>query len=52
VQFTPDGDGYTFEAPTVIGSLIGRACRSRGMASPAGVDTLWTFERRRIVRAA
>jgi site-specific DNA recombinase len=38
VQFTPDGDGYSFEAPTAIGSLIGRACRPSGLASPAGVE--------------
>ena len=33
------------------GSLLER-CYGKGVASPAGTDTLWTFERRRLVRVA
>jgi hypothetical protein len=44
--------GYAIRVPLTYERLFAGSLYPQGMASPAGTDTLWTFERRRLVRAA
>ena len=52
LTFTPEGQTYRFKGPVATGALIAGEVLPTKVASPTGIDTLWTLERRRVIDAA